>query len=117
MDITIIPISKAISKKTFDCGIPELNRYFNQFAFPNDKKNIGKTFAAISNSNKSQPLGYYTVSMAQITFSEMPEILKKGLPKYPIPFHSPAWPLQNHLSSSSFLINKYQAAACPGKSP
>jgi GNAT superfamily N-acetyltransferase len=85
MDIKVVPVSKAIAKKPFNCGIEELNRYFKQFAFPNDKKNIGKTFVAISHTDLLQPLGYYTVSMAQILFSELPEDLKKGLPKYPIP--------------------------------
>lgn len=85
MNIKIIPVSKAITKKPFDCGIKELTQYFKQFAYPNDKKNIGKTFVAISLSDPSQPLGYYTVSMAQILFSELPDDLKKGLPKYPIP--------------------------------
>ncbi|MBN2535977.1 MAG: GNAT family N-acetyltransferase [Spirochaetales bacterium] len=83
MNINVIPVSKAIINKPFDCGIEELNRYFIQFAFPNDKKNIGKTFVAISPSDL--PLGYYTVSMAQILFSELPENLKTGLPRYPIP--------------------------------
>jgi GNAT superfamily N-acetyltransferase len=85
MDIKVIPISKAITKKPFNCGTEELNRYFKQFAFTNDKKNIGKTFVAISHTDLLQPLGYYTVSMSHILFSKLPENLKKGLPKYPIP--------------------------------
>ena len=85
MNISIVPVSKAITKKPFNCGIEELNQYFKQFAFPNNKKNIGKTFVAVSETNPLEPLGYYTVSMAQILFSELPEDLKKGLPKYPIP--------------------------------
>lgn len=85
MNIEIIPISKRINKNDFDCGIEDLNQYLRQFAIPNDKKNIGKTFAAVYENNKSQVLGYYSVSMAQILFNELPDSIKKGIPKYPVP--------------------------------
>jgi GNAT superfamily N-acetyltransferase len=85
MDIEIVPISKKINRKDFDCGIEEFYTYLRQFAIPNDKKNIGKTFVAVENQNLNKPVGYYTVSMAQILFNELPEAIKKGLPRYPIP--------------------------------
>lgn len=85
MDKLIIPITRALSKKSFDCGIDELNQYFRQYALPNDKKNVGKTFVAVSKEEPNQPLGYYTLSMAHVLFDELPEELKKGLPRYPVP--------------------------------
>ena len=59
--------------------------YLRQLAIPNDKKNIGKTFVAVEKLNQENPIGYYTVSIAQILFNELPEPIKKGLPRYPIP--------------------------------
>ncbi len=85
MDIEIIPISKKINRKDFDCGIEDLNRYLRQFAIPNDKKNIGKTFVAVEKHDLNKPIGYYTVSIAQILINELPDSAKKGLPRYPIP--------------------------------
>lgn len=85
MNIKIVPISKNIDKKDFDCGIDELNLYLKQFAIPNDKKNIGKTFIAVNENEPAKPIGYYTVSMAQILFIDLPNSLKKGLPRYPVP--------------------------------
>lgn len=85
MNIKIVPISKNIDKKDFDCGIDELNLYLKQFAIPNDKKNIGKTFIAVNENEPAKPIGYYTVSMAQILFIDLPDSLKKGLPRYPVP--------------------------------
>ncbi len=81
----IIPVSQEIMRKEFDCGIEELNRYLSQFAIPNDKKNIGKTFVAVEGEEPLKPVGYYTVSIAQIKFEELPDDIKKGLPRYPIP--------------------------------
>lgn len=83
--MNIIPISKVLSKKIFDCGIAELNQYYRQFAFSNDKKNIGKTFVAVEKNNPLNIIGYYTISMAQISFNDLPENIKKGIPKYPVP--------------------------------
>ena len=85
MNIKIVPISKQIDRKNFDCGIEELNLYLRQFAIPNDKKNIGKTFVAVEESIPAAPLGYYTVGMAQITVEDIPEKIKRGLPRYPVP--------------------------------
>lgn len=85
MDIEIVQISKKIKAKNFNCNIEELNRYLRQFAIPNDKKNIGKTFVAVKKTEHTIPIGYYTVSMAQILFNDLPDSIKKGLPRYPIP--------------------------------
>lgn len=85
MNIKIVPISKRIERKDFNCGIDELDQYLRQFAIPNDKKNIGKTFVAALESKPDKPIGYYTVSMAQILFTDLPDSIKKGLPKYPVP--------------------------------
>jgi len=85
MEISITPISKDFNLKNFDCGIQELNLYLHQFALRNDRKNIGKTFIAWGSDNPKKVLGYYTVSMAQVLFEELPPELKAGLPKYPVP--------------------------------
>lgn len=82
-NIQIIPISKRFNLKSFDCGVEELNRYLRQFAIPNDRKNIGKTFTVFIDNSKNIS-GYYTISMAQILFNDLPEDLKKGLPRYPV---------------------------------
>lgn len=85
MNIRIVPISKSIDRKNFKCGIDDLDRYLKQFAVLNDRNNIGKTFVAIESSHPQKPIGYYTVSMAQILFKNLPDSIRKGLPKYPVP--------------------------------
>ncbi|MBF9018719.1 MULTISPECIES: GNAT family N-acetyltransferase [unclassified Oceanispirochaeta] len=85
MIINFFPISKGINLKDFDCGDKDLNIYLSRFALPNDKKNISKTFVAINPEDPTKPLGYYSVSMAQVIFETLPQELQKGLPKYPVP--------------------------------
>ena len=85
MQINIEPIQKNFDLRSFDCGINNLNTYLSRFAAVNDRKNISKTFIAFHTENRDKILGYYSVSMAQILFTDMPDNLKKGLPKYPVP--------------------------------
>ena len=85
MELRIDPISRNIEKSHFNCGIEELNNYIHRYALQNDRNNIGKSFVAVQIRNPKEVIGYYTVSMAQILFKEIPEKIKKGLPKYPVP--------------------------------
>ncbi len=76
---------KSIDRNAFDCGVTELNDYFKKFARQNDEKGLAKTFVLVSENAPRMPLGYYTLSSAQIQIEEIPDHLKKRLPKYPVP--------------------------------
>jgi GNAT superfamily N-acetyltransferase len=67
----------------FDCGYPELNQYLRQYALKNDQLSIGKTFIAL---NEAQEVaGYLTISTAQIAADNLPDSVRAGLPRYPVP--------------------------------
>lgn len=68
--------------KNFSCGVSVLDEYLKRFAKSNHKKNIGKTFVLLE---ENIVIGFYTISMATIDFHQITEVLRKGLPKYPIP--------------------------------
>lgn len=68
--------------KHFSCGRVELDEYLKRFAKGNHKKGIGKTFVL---KEYHSVVGYYTISMGSIEFSNVPDEKKNGLPKYPIP--------------------------------
>ncbi len=67
---------------SFSCGNDNLDTYLKQFASQNHKKNIGKSFVAL---HEGRVIGYYTLSMAHIEFSDIPEGHNRGIPKYPVP--------------------------------
>lgn len=83
MTITLVPISKALQKSSFDCGNPALNDYFRFYALKNDQLCIGKTF--ISLDNYGAVTGYMTLSNAQIEADLLPDTIRKKLPRYPVP--------------------------------
>src|SRR5262245_36421983 len=68
--------------KNFSCNIDELDEYLKRFAKGNHKKNLGKTFVLL---NETQVIGFYTISMAAINFYQISEMHRIGIPKFPIP--------------------------------
>ncbi len=70
-------------RNRFDCGESTLNDYLVQYARQNDERNIARTFVAVASDACVQ--GFYTISAADIEFSECPDKFTKHLPKYPLP--------------------------------
>lgn len=68
----------------FDCGEVILNDYLKKFSKQNDEKNLSKTFILSSMEEPQKIIGFYTLSVGNILFENLPEKMKK-LPKYPIP--------------------------------
>ena len=85
MEWIFCPIDGSVGKDAFDCGIPELNEYLQQYASQNHKKGMAKTFVAIPQAGDRIVAGYYSVSMSQIERESLPENHSKGLPRYPVP--------------------------------
>ena len=78
-------LSRDFARDDFDCGIESLNDFLKRYALQNLKKNISVTMVAASEENRKKILGYYSVSMAQVNFENLPADLAKGIPRYPVP--------------------------------
>jgi len=81
--LRIEPITKLHNRKDFKCKNKALAQYLRRYARQNDESNIAKTFVAVDNNNKV--LGYYSLSTSSIEFEDLPEMLAKQLPHYPVP--------------------------------
>ena|ERR1700722_2937423 len=79
-----LSISKATPAqyKDFSCGMPDLDTYLKRYAKNNEKKGIGKTFVLL---NGQTVIGYYTLSAAQISITDIPKTYNAKLPAYPVP--------------------------------
>lgn len=75
-------LHKRHHREYFDCGEVELNDYLKRYASQDMKRNIGRTWVAIS-SNSLDILGFFSLSMGAIEFHKLPQARK--LPRYPIP--------------------------------
>ena len=78
-------VSRDFARDDFDCGTENLNDFLKRYALQNLKKNINVTIVAVSEENPRKILGYYSVSMAQVNFENLPDDLAKGISRYPVP--------------------------------
>lgn len=83
------PIEPADAKTGFSCGKHALDDYFARHAVKNDAAGIGRAYVLRRgiDDDGSLPLvlGFYTLSMALAESAAVSAVLKKNLPKYPMP--------------------------------
>ena len=82
---TVEPLSAQHDKAAFDCGVRDLNVYLQRFARQNQSSGISQHFVAVQRANCRRILGYYALSAGAVDFEEVPDKLRKRLPRYPIP--------------------------------
>lgn len=89
MDLIIEQLNVTLhDRKSFDCGVDELNIFLKQHANQNQSKNMSKTYVAVvavSANDHKKIYGYYTLSAEHIQCNQLPESVKSKLSKYPIP--------------------------------
>ncbi len=71
-------------RKDFDCGNDDLNRYLVQLAGQHQKKGFAQVYVAVR-EGQSKVLGFATLSMGSVLLEDLPEELRKKLPKHPVP--------------------------------
>jgi GNAT superfamily N-acetyltransferase len=85
MDWREEPIGRHHDRKSFDCGVLELNEYLERFARQNHESGGAKTFVAVPRSNPARVIGFYSISPGAIAFARLPENLTKKLGRYDVP--------------------------------
>lgn len=66
----------------FDCGNTDLNRFLQQYAFPNQTSGASQTYVGLDDSTV---IGYYALAVGSVEHEDAPERMKKGLAKHSIP--------------------------------
>lgn len=86
MDLIIEQLNTSLhDRKSFDCGVDELNIFLKQHANQNQSKNMSQTYVAVSVDDHKKIYGYYALSAGHLECDQLPETVKAKLPKYPIP--------------------------------
>ncbi|MBL1432971.1 MAG: GNAT family N-acetyltransferase [Gammaproteobacteria bacterium] len=75
----------AHDRKSFDCGIQQLNTFLSQFAMRHRAAGISKTMVLPARDDHAQICAFYTLSHTEIERETLPASLAKKLPHYPIP--------------------------------
>lgn len=66
----------------FDCGKEPLNRFLIRFALQSQLSNSSQTYLALSDD---QVVGFYTLVFGDVGYDDVPERLRKGVARHPIP--------------------------------
>ncbi len=81
MSLKIRSLKKGDLKHLFDCGVSELNQYLQRVARQHIDKDIARTFVLIKEDNAQVILGYYTLVLAGINPTILPNKVSKKFPK------------------------------------
>lgn len=85
MDLIISPLGRSHDRKSFNCGEHSLNEYLQQYASQDIKRRITKVFVASPPEAPRQVIGYYGLSAGSLDAIDLPEGLRRRLPRYPVP--------------------------------
>lgn len=85
MDLIISSLGKSHDRKSFDCGELSLNQYLRQYASQDIKRHINKVFVASPPETPQLVIGYYSLSAGSLDANDLPEGLRRRLPRYPVP--------------------------------
>lgn len=68
--------------ENFDCGKAELNRFLSRFAFVSHRAHTAQTYVVCRGK---RVVGYYSLTVGQISHSNAPARISQGIANYPIP--------------------------------
>jgi len=71
-------------RTAFDCGHPFLNAYLARFARQNNDNGTARAYVMVPETG-NPVVGYYTLSVGAVAFENVPDQLRKRLPRYPVP--------------------------------
>lgn len=80
--LRIEKLQRAHAVDTFDCGTETLNRFLIRYALQNQQAEASQTYVALAHETI---VGYYTLVVGQVEYSDAPERLTKGLARHPVP--------------------------------
>lgn len=85
MPYCIRPFDKAVDATSFRCGEPLLDEYIRRYASQDVRRNVARVFIAAPEQAPGHLAGFFTLSAGAVNCSDLPESLRKTLPRYPVP--------------------------------
>jgi len=77
-----VPLDKNKHNRTaFDCGVEPLNVFLRLQANQQSRKDNSRTYVLEDENRPDQIIGYYTLTMASVDFSRLPENLQNKHPR------------------------------------
>jgi GNAT superfamily N-acetyltransferase len=70
--------------QAFDCGIPDLNKWLQNYAWQNHNSGGARVYLSIDH-DANQTAGYFCLSAASVSYKSAPARVARGLAKHAIP--------------------------------
>ena len=78
------PLAKSHDREQFRCGVDPLDHYLRNQASQDVRRRVAAVFVFVPENKPQRVVGYYTLSSASIVLSELPDEMRKKLPRYPL---------------------------------
>ncbi len=75
------PLELLHDRRAFDCGVSALNEFLQKTARQHREKGLSNTYVLVDDENKSEIIGYFTLSFFEVSPQTLPDIHSKKLPK------------------------------------
>lgn len=85
MELVITPLGKRHDRKNFDCGEASLDLYLHRYANQDIRRRFNRVFVASLPGEPQRVIGYYSLSAASLAAADLPEEIRRRLPRYPVP--------------------------------
>lgn len=85
MELIVAPLGKQRDRKSFDCGERSLNQYLHRYASQDIRRRVNRVFVASPPDEPRQVIGYYSLSAGGLDATDLPEEIRRRLPRYPVP--------------------------------
>jgi GNAT superfamily N-acetyltransferase len=76
-------LSDQHDRENFASGVEQLDRYLRRQAGQDARRRVTSCFVLVGEGDRV-PIGYYTLAATSIALAELPEVLAKRLPRYPV---------------------------------
>jgi GNAT superfamily N-acetyltransferase len=78
------PLRRHHDRDAFSCGNDTLDRYLKTLALQDARRHVAAPFVVVAHSTAKTVLGYYTLSSFGIDLADLPEVVVRKLPAYPV---------------------------------
>lgn len=79
------PLADPHHLESFNCGKPSLDDWLIRHARQAQNSGSAKTFVVADRESANVVVGYFSLTVGQVDTLEVPERIRKGMGKYPIP--------------------------------
>ncbi|MEK6673359.1 MAG: GNAT family N-acetyltransferase [Nitrospirota bacterium] len=83
--LKIAPLSGEQDRTGFDCGVAELNAFLRATARQHGEKGISRTFVLVENDKPAAILGFFTLTLCEVTTDHLPSSYTHMYPNHKLP--------------------------------